>query len=116
MTWRSKLAHCSRRQCCEAENISFGSGSATTNLSIFNQKKLLLSSRKYDPGRLSWITDLDFFFHPRVNTDCKGVTVNLSVESIANFRVELFPRSVLNIFFTYLPGSGKRQDWVYLSF
>jgi hypothetical protein len=37
------------------------------------------------------------------------------VEIIANFRVEPFPRSVLNIFFTYLPGSGKRQDWVYLS-
>ncbi len=29
--------------------------------------------------------------------------------------MELFPRSVLNIFFTYLPGSRKRQDWVYLS-
>jgi hypothetical protein len=37
------------------------------------------------------------------------------IEIVANFRVELFPRSVLNIFFTYLPGSGKRQDWVYLS-
>ncbi len=30
MTWRSKLAHCSR-QCCGAENISFGSGSTKTS-------------------------------------------------------------------------------------
>jgi len=29
--------------------------------------------------------------------------------------VGLFPRSVLEIFFTYLPGSRKRQDWVCLS-
>ena len=29
--------------------------------------------------------------------------------------MELFPRSVLKIFFNYLPGSRKRQDWVYLS-
>jgi hypothetical protein len=35
--------------------------------------------------------------------------------NIAYIRVELFPRSVLKIFFTYLPGSRKRQDWVYLS-
>jgi hypothetical protein len=28
--------------------------------------------------------------------------------------VELFPRPVEHLF-TYFPGSGKRQDWVYLS-
>jgi hypothetical protein len=38
------------------------------------------------------------------------------VEIIAHFRVDLFPRSVFeHLFFTYLPGSGKRQDWVYVS-
>ncbi len=38
------------------------SGPASTNLSIFNPKKLFLSSRKYDPGCSSriWIPDLDF--------------------------------------------------------
>ncbi len=40
----------------------------------------------------------------------------ISMENIANFTVELFPRSVLNIFFTYLTGSWMHQDWVYLSF
>jgi hypothetical protein len=34
-----------------------GSGSATRKLSIFNPKKLILSSRKYDPGCLFRITD-----------------------------------------------------------
>jgi hypothetical protein len=38
------------------------------------------------------------------------------VEIIANFRVDLFPRSVrTHLFDLYLPGSGKRQEWVYLS-
>jgi hypothetical protein len=38
-----------------------GSGSATKNLSVFNPKKLLLSSRKYDPKCLYRIRN---FFHP----------------------------------------------------
>ncbi len=37
------------------------------------------------------------------------------VEIIANFRVELFPRSAWPSLLTYLPGSWKRQDWVYLT-
>jgi hypothetical protein len=37
------------------------------------------------------------------------------VEVIAYFRSGVISTLCLNIFFTYLPGSGKRQDWVYLS-
>ncbi len=37
------------------------------------------------------------------------------MEIIANFRSGVISSLCLNIFFTYLPGSGTRQDWVYLS-
>ncbi len=49
------------------------------------------------------------------NWTVKGLCGRCLCRNIVNFRVKLFPRSVLKIFFTYLPGSGKRQDWVYLS-
>ncbi len=39
----------------------------------------------------------------------------MTVEIIAVFRSGAISSICLNIFFTYLPGSGKRQDWVYLS-
>ncbi len=38
-----------------------------------------------------------------------------SVEKIANFRSGVISSLCLNIFLIYLPGSGKRQDLVYLS-
>jgi hypothetical protein len=37
------------------------------------------------------------------------------VKIIANFRSGVISSLCLNIFLPILPGSGKRQDWVYLS-
>jgi hypothetical protein len=45
----------------------------------------------------------------------KAVTSLEDVENIANFRSGVISSLCLNIFFIYLPGSGKCQDWVYLS-
>jgi hypothetical protein len=42
-----------------------GSGSASKNLSIFNTKKLFLSSRKYDPGCSSRIR-IQIFYPSRI--------------------------------------------------
>jgi hypothetical protein len=39
-------------------------GSASKNFSVLTQKKWFLSSRKYDPGCLSWVPDPDADFYP----------------------------------------------------
>ncbi len=64
----SKVSNCIRRKFQGRYRIQgrkdSGSGSASKNLSIFNPKKLFLSSQKYNPGCSSRIRILIFFIHP----------------------------------------------------
>jgi hypothetical protein len=57
------------------EKVVPGFGSASKNLSIFDPKKLVLSSQKYDPGFSSWIPDPDLdFFYPISDPGIKKAT------------------------------------------